>query len=95
MTGVANFQKHKIKRDLIDPTFRDINELSMLFKKFNFKDELALLTEFYDLFTEYTIELEKANWVEKDTPIEMWNRLNFMKQQLNFAAKKRLMELGF
>jgi hypothetical protein len=92
--NVSNFLKYKLKRDIIDPRYKEINHLSSVFRKNNFKQELELLSQYYEKFNIFVDELEKANWVVDNTPPKIYEELNVLSKQLYNAAEARLKEHG-
>lgn len=95
MAEIANFLKYKVKRDFVDPTYEEISQLSFIFKEYNFKNEMSLLTEFQEKFEEYLVDLDKVGWDEYKTSDKIWDDLQYLRKKLNYVTNLRLYELGF
>jgi len=91
---ICNFAKYKIKQDVIDPHYAKINELSIFFRKFDFKEELNLLSTFYEVLNHCVNVLEKANWDKENSEvITAFREFNFLAWQIKFATQQRLDDL--
>ena len=93
--NVVNFLKYQLKRDFIEPTDAYIVELTAFFEQHNFKVELEMMKSFQAVYKVYLEELEKADWVERMTPVDIWINLQEMSVEIEKSIKKRMNELGY
>jgi len=93
--NIINFQKYRLKREIIDPRYREINNISTLFKRYNFKEELKLLVEYYDDLNLYVEELEKQDWDIEKIPKKFVEKLEQSFKRLCRTTEIKLMQLGY
>jgi hypothetical protein len=92
--NIASFLKYKVKKEIIDPMYRNINMLSSIFRRNNFQFEMQLLIKLYEVFDLYVQELEKNEWNQKKVSKEIVREINNIINQITYRNKIRKEEFG-